>query len=591
MPRFSQESVQRLRDAVDIVEVISRYVPLKKAGAAYKGLCPFHDEKTPSFTVQKSSRHYHCFGCGAHGDAVAFLMQYERMSFQQALEALAERCNVTLEISASSEEERGMPKAKLRTALEEARRFFHAFLLHSDEAAEARAYLQKRGFSLEFIRTFSVGCAPHSSGFLLSFLAARGITEQEALEAGLVTKYSSGSREFFLDRIMFPILDALGNTIGFSARKWKEITPGGKYINTAETKLFKKSKVFFGLFYSKKRIVRDRTACIVEGQLDALRLIEAGYDFTVATLGTAFGLAHAEQLKALGVEDVYLAFDQDEAGKASAEKAGHILTQKGFRVRVVGFEGAKDPDELLQHGGADAFFRALSSSMEFTPFLVQQAKVAFDWSIPVEKDRAIRGLVQKIREWGSSVLIRETYRQLASLCDVPLEFFEVPAVSVPTVPVPMRNEVGAELLLELDLIRWLIAAGTDQPDIIHSCQQNISEDDFRSDVARRLYARAMESFSRHQKVDFFSFAEDANTEELSSAVAVLLEKKTSLEKAQPTLLRIIKMIKERNWLMARENIRKQMELPGKTEQELFVLAKQFDDMAKSPPVIVMPTVS
>lgn len=587
MPKFSQESIQRLREAVDIVDVISRYVPLKRAGASYKGLCPFHDEKTPSFTVHKSSRHYHCFGCGAHGDAVSFLMEHERMSFQQAIEALAERSNVTLEISSSHDELQGVSKARLRHALEEARLFFHAYLLHADEAAEARSYLQQRGLSLGFVRAFCIGCAPRASGLLLSYLLSRGVSQQEILDAGLATPQQSSLREFFLDRITFPILDPIGNTIGFSARKWKETTRGGKYINTAETPLFKKSKVLFGLFYSKKRMVKDRSACIVEGQLDALRLIEAGFDFTVATLGTAFGSAHADQCKALGVDDIYLAFDQDPAGMASAEKAGHILTQKGLRVHVVLFDGAKDPDELLQKKGVDTFYQSLTQAMEYIPFLVQRSKATADWSVPMEKDKAIRGLAQKVREWGSPILIRETFRQLAALCDIPLELLDtsvVPATEQVSPKVP-KAEGDADLLLELDLIRWLTTAGAEQHDLVRGCQEHISEEDFRSDIAKKLYARAMESFKVRQKIDFLSFAEDVEQEGVSSAISLLLQRKTSAQNARSALVHIVKAMKERNWLAAREQIKKRMEDPGRTEQELLELAKSFDELAKSPPVI------
>ena len=269
--RFTKESIQRLREAVDIIDLISRYVPLKRSGTAWKGHCPFHDEKTPSFTVNKASRHYHCFGCGAHGDAVAFLMEHERFEFKQALEFLSERFGIPLELEQGDVDEKGASRGRLKGVNEAASRFFHAYLLHADEAEGARVYLSKRRFSLSFLQAFSIGYAPATHGLLPRHLKSLGFTEEEMVQAGLLSKHDGRVREFFSERITFPILDAIGNTIGFSARKWREETFGGKYINTSETPLFKKSRVLFGLFYSKKRMMKDRIACLVEGQVDALR--------------------------------------------------------------------------------------------------------------------------------------------------------------------------------------------------------------------------------------------------------------------------------------------------------------------------------
>ncbi len=591
MARYTKESVQRLREVVDIVDLISRHVPLKRAGTTFKGLCPFHDEKTPSFTVNKASRHYHCFGCGAHGDAVSFLMQHERLEFKQALEFLSERFGIALEIEQGDADKTAVAKARLRQINEAASAFFHAYVLHADEAQGARDYLAKRGFSLPFLQAFRVGYAPDHPGALRKYLAASGCTDAEMVQAGVLSHHEGRVREFFSGRITFPIVDAIGNTIGFSARKWREETFGGKYINTPETPLFKKSRVLFGLFYSKKRMMKDRIACIVEGQVDALRLIEAGFDFTVASLGTAFGMQHVDQLKAMGVEDVYLSFDQDEAGQLSAEKAGHLLMKRGIGVKVVQFSDAKDPDELLQKRGKAAFFHALTSATDYLPFLIARAKIQANWSLPHEKDKAVRQIEEKIREWDNPILVFETLKQLAALANVPEHLLQVSSLSgvraAPQMPVtpPQAESNDMDLLIELDLVRWLVVAGPENEALVACCRNHLCGDDFIHLVPRQLYSLAIESLQKGEKLDFMTFAAGVDVDSVSSALTTVLSRRQNLEKAVPMACEAIKKIKERNWLRKREEIRKKMEDPSLSEEALIDLARTFDALTKNPPSI------
>src|SRR3990167_1724779 len=239
MGTFSRESLELLRSRIDLVEVLNPYVKLQRAGAAYKALCPFHDERTPSFVIQKGDSHYHCFGCGAHGDAIQFLMSHLRMNFLEAVETLAEKFQIQLEEAKSGDFQKGPSKILLKEALEKAADFYHFFLLHTLEGHAALDYLYNRGIDLDFIRKFQFGLAPKASGIF--FKAMREEKFQDAIleEAGLLSK----GREFFSDRITIPIRDAVGAVIGFSARKYRIDTFGGKYINTSETPLFKKSKI------------------------------------------------------------------------------------------------------------------------------------------------------------------------------------------------------------------------------------------------------------------------------------------------------------------------------------------------------------
>lgn len=591
MVRYTKESVQRLREAVDIIDLISRYVPLKRAGTTFKGICPFHDEKTPSFTVNKATRHYHCFGCGAHGDALSFLMVHERFEFRQALEFLSERFGVPLEVEHGEVDETGVSKMRLRQVNEAAARFFHTFLLHAHEAQGAREYLARRGFSLAFLQAFSIGYAPEQLGAVQKFLLSSGFTEDEMVESGLVTRREKRVREFFTGRITFPILDAIGNTIGFSARKWKEETYGGKYINTPETVLFKKSRVLFGLFYSKKRMMKDRVVCLVEGQVDALRLIEAGFDFTVASLGTAFGVQHVDQLKAMGIEEVYVAFDQDAAGLISAEKAGHLLMKKGIGVKIVQLCDVKDPDEFIQKKGSAAFFQALATSSEYIPFLVSRAKAAYNWSLPREKDRAVRQIAEKVREWENPIHVFETLKQLAALAQVPESLLSIgtaPEASREKEETPSTVQTGTseiDLMIELDLVRWMVFAGPDNPQLVDCCVNHLKAEDFLHDIPRKLFALSSERLRRGERPDLMSFAEEVELDSVSAVLKRLFARRQKTDRALLMASEAIKKMKERNWLRKREEIRKKMEDPSATEEELIRLAQLFDGLTKNPPAV------
>jgi DNA primase len=253
MALYTKESLDNLRQRIDLVEVMSPYVDFKKSGASYKAICPFHDEKTPSFMIHKGDRHYHCFGCGAHGDAIQFMMTHLRLSFKDAVEALAERFHVHLEHIEGGDEYKGPNKMAMRDALQTASEFFHFYLLHTPEGQEALKYLNERGIDIEFIRRFQIGLAPKAVGIFQKIMQEKKIPQDILSGAGLIAESTKGGyRDFFFDRITFPIHHSTGSIIGFSARKYKEDTFGGKYVNTPETPLFKKSRILYGLNYCRR---------------------------------------------------------------------------------------------------------------------------------------------------------------------------------------------------------------------------------------------------------------------------------------------------------------------------------------------------
>jgi DNA primase len=320
-------------------------------------------------------------------------------------------------------------------------------------------------------------------------------------------------------------------------------------------------------------------------------LIEAGFDFTVASLGTAFGDPHVEQLRAMGVEEVYLTFDQDEAGQTSAEKAGHLLMKKGIGVRIVGFSDAKDPDELLMKKGKTAFFQALAEGTDYLPFLMKRAKATINWSSPREKDRAVRLVETKIREWENPILVYESLKQLACLADVPESLLNVgsaPVGGASLKPPPLIVLVGSkeqDVMLELDLVRWLVIAGPENELLVAKCSEHVAAEDFTHDVSRQLFALTMERLKKGERPDFMSFAAEVNIESVSSALKTLLSRPQRVEKALPIVAETVKKIKERNWLRKREVIRKKMEGVSLSDEELNLLAREFDQLTRHPPTV------
>src|SRR3990167_280284 len=360
MARFAKESLELLKEKVDLVELVSSYLPVKKTGKTFKICCPFHNEKTPSFVLERGDSHYHCYGCGAHGDAISFLVGYLKVSFVEAVEMLAEKFHVQLSYEEGQKREDLTP---LKAALEETCKLFQFHLLHTDEGKEALAYLYQRGIDLEFIQMFKVGLAPQNTAVTMGFFREKKIKMDVLQRAGLIRE--KGNVPFFIGRITFPIMDVQGNVIGFSARKYLEKSTGGKYINTPETPLFKKSRVLFGLNYARKEITKQRRVVVVEGQIDALRLIQEGLNLAVAGQGTAFGEEHVEVLKKLGIKEAFLAFDGDGAGQEAALKVGNLFQSEGIEVFMLLFKEGEDPDSILRNEGIKGFLEYLHKPKEY----------------------------------------------------------------------------------------------------------------------------------------------------------------------------------------------------------------------------------
>lgn len=587
---YSKESLELLRHKIDIVEVISQHIPLKRSGSSYKACCPFHDEKTPSFIVNKGDSHYHCFGCGAHGDAFSFLMSYAKWTFSQAIEFLAEKFNVQLEKSGDKTPE-GPSKQVLRRVLDAVQQLYHFNLLHTAEGHEALNYLYERGIDLEFIQRFGIGYAPNLRDFLLRSARALDASWEDLENAGLIHPPQNGSRrDFFYDRILFPIRDPMGHVIGFSGRKFREETHGGKYVNTPETVLFKKSHVLFGLSYCRQKIAKDRKALIVEGQIDALRLIYEGFDYCVAGQGTAFGDGHASLLLQLGVIKVYLALDGDKAGREAAVKIGDIFQKKGVEVLIVPIPEGKDPDALVREKGPQQFADLIAGSIEYLPFLIAHYGKGMNSQSPSEKNSLVQKIRTQVLAWEQPVMVHETLRKLAQLTQVPEEMV-LQSQHVTSI-VPRFNRVNAtsidgDKILEMDVLRWLVVSSQNVPELVTIARKNLSENDFKNAPCRELFSVYFQAANQGIHPDILQLGAMLEKPEEHELLSDLLHKKIHLQKAHEGMREAVKKILTRNWMEQREVIRQKMQSGMCSEEEVLLLAKEFDTLKRTPPEIVL----
>ena len=371
--RVSKDVIDRIRNALDIADVVGTYLQLKRTGHVAKALCPFHKEKTPSFHVNSARQAFHCFGCGAGGDVFKFVMLFENVDFPTALRLLASRAGIALpvdEVRASKKE--GPGKDDLFRANEEASRRYQQELLRSPEAEAARAYLKRRSLDADVWKEWSIGYAPEGWGFLSDAAGPRGGANMKVLEAAglLATNEKGNLYDRFRGRVMFTIRDELGRAVGFSGRVLKaDDKAGGKYVNTPETAAFRKSRILFALDKAKREILDRRQALLVEGQIDCIRCHLGGFKNAVASQGTAFTGEHAALLKRYA-DHVVVVLDADAAGRKAALRTAELLVAEGLAVSLAALPAGEDPDSLLLKKGPAAFSAVLESATTPMGFLL-----------------------------------------------------------------------------------------------------------------------------------------------------------------------------------------------------------------------------
>ncbi|MGH8046875.1 MAG: DNA primase [Chthoniobacterales bacterium] len=368
MPLISEDTIQRVADASDIVEVIRGYIQLNRAGTSWKALCPFHNEKSPSFTVNPSRQTFKCFGCGAGGSVFRFVMDYEHIDFPSAIRKLAARAGIVVAEESAGDEVRRGERERLLALHRDAAAWFHENLLRQKFAAHAREYLKGRGIGIEIATRWQLGYAPDSWDSLIAVLRERGHTNDEILKSGLVSSKDSDRTNFydrFRNRVMFPIKNDVGEVIAFSGRTLGD--DPAKYVNSPETPIFKKGQVLFGLDKSKPAILAAREVVVCEGQLDMISVFEAGVENVTAPQGTAFTAQQARLLRRCVGEGglVVLCFDSDTAGRKAVERSLPALLGANLSVRVARVPEGEDPDSMVRRKGAEAFRAVIAGARDY----------------------------------------------------------------------------------------------------------------------------------------------------------------------------------------------------------------------------------
>ena len=403
---YPDELVEEVRMKNDIVDVISQYVKLQKKGGNYFGLCPFHNEKSPSFSVSGAKQMYYCFGCGAGGNVLTFVMQYENYTFQEAMTALAERAGVELPKQDTSSEAK--KQADLRTALIEVNRLaanYYYYFLHQPQGKMALEYLKGRQLSDETMRRFGLGYSNKTSNDLYLYLKKKGYSDSILKESGLFSIEEKGAYDKFWNRVMFPIMDVNNRVIGFGGRVMGDGKP--KYLNSPETRLFDKSRNLYGLNYA--RTSRKKYFLLCEGYMDVISMHQAGYTNAVASLGTAFTSQQAGILRRY-VDQVVLTYDSDEAGIKAALRAIPILKEAGISARVLNMKPYKDPDEFMKNLGPEEFEKRIEKARNSFLFEIDVLKKDYHMEDPQEKTAFYNRVAEKLLEF-SEALERDNYIQ------------------------------------------------------------------------------------------------------------------------------------------------------------------------------------
>ena len=491
--------------------------------------------------------------------------------------------------------ESGAGKKELREALQRAADFYHYYLLHTDEGHQALQYLYDRGLDLDFIRLFKIGFAPKKGAAFIHVMKKERFTPEILEKAGLIKALTNGKKKiFFSERVMFPIQDALGHIIGFSGRKIKEETFGAKYVNTPETTLFKKSRTLYGFSFSRRRIAKEKRAIIVEGQIDALRLIQEGFDLTVAGQGTAFGKDHVKVLSELGVSYVYLALDGDEAGRMAASKIGHLFQKEGVEVFVAKLPSGSDPDTLLKEEGPPAFKKLLIEAEDYLSFLLSYLSEGVDLHSPSQKNHLVQTIVERIRSWDHPLMVHESLRKLAKLARVPEKLIGVGEEFMRRdIFVKRQGSVSdvvidPDRVLETDLLRWLFLMGDSNLRLLSLIKANVQPKHFQIPLCRRLFSIYSESLEKWQKTDLLQLANNLESAEEQLLFSEIIQKKVNTQKAEEGVIEAVTKLLQRYWMEQREKIRIQIQSGRCSEEEILELAKQFDLIKTQPPKVTLP---
>lgn len=543
MPIYSSEVIEEVVSRNDIVDVISGYIKLKKSGSSYVGLCPFHNEKSPSFSVSGTKQMYHCFGCGVGGNVITFVMEYENYTFPEAVKMLADRAGIALPVMEYSGEDRR--ERDIKTKLLEINKIAATFYYHQLKSPAGQSgldYLKKRQLSDKTINTFGLGYAPQLTGDLYRMLKEKGYDDELLKESGLFT-YEKGIREKFWNRVIFPIMDINNKVIGFGGRVMGDGKP--KYLNSPETKLFDKSKNLYGL--NVARSSRKNNLIICEGYMDVISMHQAGFNQAVASLGTALTPGHARLMKRY-TDNVLITYDSDEAGVKAALRAIPILKEAGLSTKVINMRPYKDPDEFIKALGTEAFQERIDKAENSFMYEIGIIEKNYNRSDPESETAFEREVANKLIQF-SEKLERDNY--MKAVCRqfmIPEDGMRemvirigsqggiIPRQTQPVrrmEPARKKKEDGIRQAEKI-LLTWMIEDG----DIYDKVSEYIQPDDFIDplfkDVASKVYEQ-YETGSVNPAAIIGSYSDGDMHSEIAAMFSAKLSESLSKSEREKTL--------------------------------------------------------
>lgn len=554
--RIPEEIIMEIKYKNPIEEVVSPYVNLRRTGRNLNGLCPFHNEKTPSFTVYPDTSSYYCFGCGAGGDAFTFVRKIENLDYVEAVKRLADRAGVNIP-EGDYDDSYIKLKAKIYEINQETARFFHSHLF-TEDGKWALDYLTGRGLSIKTIRHFGLGAAPNRWDALLKHLKAKGFSLHDMEQANVITKGNKGYYDRFRNRVMFPIIELSGKVVGFSGRRHPNDDKGGKYINTSDTPVYKKSKTLFGFNFAKGHCAKQ--LLIVEGNMDVVSLHQAGFENTIGTLGTAFTTEQA-RLIARYTSEIVLSFDSDAAGQKAAARAMEVLADSGLKVRILSVPDGKDPDEFIKKNGREKFEAVLEGAVNEIEYKLFHALNGLDVNTNDGRTRYLNlasevlagitdtiavdlyaGRLSEQYNVSKQVLLKEIER-LRLRKKRTAQKKEIQSIIK---PVYKTNELNPErrtrpraVKAEEEILSVLIS----HTDLYNSLGQ-ITVDDFVSPLNKRVYSAVVDALARPEsRFDISMFGDEFSPEEMGY-LASLQNPNVPFIDPKKSLLDAINVLKE-----------------------------------------------
>lgn len=576
MSRISQEVIEQVRQTADILDIISGVVNLKKRGQNYFGLCPFHNEKTPSFSVAPAKEIYHCFGCNAGGNVFHFLMEYEKMTFVEAVKNLGDRYGIKVEFG---EDDKNQEELKRLRDFQSTTTVFYEKLLSSPEGKPVMKYLQDRGLSKDIIKEFQLGFSPDSWDRLLKLSRKNGIPGKIMDKSGLFTRTQKGVFDRFRNRLMFPIHNPGGQVIAFGGRTMDEKDPA-KYMNSPETILYSKSRVFYGLDKTQKTIRKAGTSILVEGYMDFLQLYQAGITNVLAVAGTAFTENHVHQIRKL-TRKILLMYDGDTAGREASVRAGYLLLRGGIEPLIVTVPNDLDPDDWVRKDGVKAINEKIKTALPLINYHIQLSGV--NKMSPAERSQFTRGMITEVVGIHDNIFRNEILRSISD--EMKISERDIHAVADKEHRRKRKRKSEKDVMrpnlftskgekAQLELVKLL--AGDDLT-VRQKIRDSVILDYFTVPVLKKLVEFF---FSQYEEVDYGGVLQNFETKDEQETIAGILLDLSVPEEVDRTIEDCINSLKSGPFREKIESARMKLREKEKSGEDVSELLMEISELRK-----------